>query len=110
MIPDPAPPFEVDASGLIRDRIRRMLQLAADLGVQPEISAALTAILQHLMTDPREWGDPLWRFHTLQMTQYGGTAHGFRCGYSVHDRIPTVVMTNLFPLPGNPLYGESFDG
>jgi len=55
MIPDPAPPFEVDASGLIRDRIRRR-------------------------------------------------------GYSVHDRIPTVVMTNLFPLPGNPLYGESFDG
>jgi hypothetical protein len=109
MIPDPAPPFEVDASGQVRERIRRMLQRAATLGVQPEVSRSISEILQRLTIDPREWGDPLWRFHALQMTQYGGTLHGFRCVYSVHDRIPTVVMTNLFPLAGNPLHGESLE-
>lgn len=45
----------------------------------------------------------------MQMTQYGGTMYGFRCEYSVHDRISTVVLTDLFPLPGSPLYGETFD-
>ena len=109
MIPDPAPPFEVDASGKVRERIRHMLQRAAERGIQPAVSQALTAILARLTTDPRDWGDPLWRFHTLQMTQYGGTLHGFRCEYSVHERIPTVVITDLFPLPGNPLYDERFD-
>ena len=109
MIPDPAPPFEVDASGKVRERIRRILQWATALGVQPAISQALTDILSRLTTAPRVWGDPLWHFHTLQMTQYGGTLHGFRCEYSVHDRIPTVVITNLFPIAGNPLYGERFD-
>ena len=109
MIPDPAPPFEVDASGRVRDRIRRMLLRAGELGVRPAISQALSNILRRLTTDPRDWGDPLWHFHSLQMTQYGGTLHGFRCEYSVHDRIPTVVMTNLFPLPGNPLHGQTFD-
>ena len=108
MIPDPAPPFEVDASGKVRERIRRILQRAAARGVQPAISQALTNILGRLTIDPRDWGDTLWHFHTLQMTQYGGTLHGFRCEYSVHDRIPTVVLTNLVPIAGNPRYGESF--
>jgi hypothetical protein len=109
VIPDPAPPFEVNASGQIKDRIRQMLDRAAELGVQPEIASTFTGILQHLTTDPREWGDPHWRFHTLQMIQFGGTLHHLRCEYSVHERIPTVVITKIFPLAGNPLYGEGFD-
>ena len=110
MIPDPAPPFEVDASGKVRERIRRMLDRAAQLGVQSQVAQSLQAVLRRLTTDPRDWGDPLWHFHSLQMTQYGGTTDGLRCEYSVHDRIPTVVITNLFPLPGHPLHGESIDG
>ena len=109
MIPDPAPPFEVDVVGEIKDRIRRMLQRAAALGVQPEISRSLSDILRRLTTEPREWGDPLWHFHAIHMTHYGGTMYGFRCEYSVHDRISTVVLTDLFPLPGSPLYGETFE-
>jgi hypothetical protein len=109
VIPDPSPPFEVDASGYTRDRMRQMLNRAAQLGVQPEIAHTLTDILRRLETDPREWGDPLWRFHAAQMTQFGGSLRRLRCEYSVHDRIPTVVITNLFPLPGNPLYGQGFD-
>jgi hypothetical protein len=109
MIPDPAPPFEVEASGLAKERIRQMLRQAIALGVYVEISRSLSDILQRLTSDPRSWGDPLWHFRSLQMTQFGRSIHGFRCEYSVHDRIPTVVLTNLFPLPGNPLHGENFD-
>ncbi len=110
MIPDPAPPFEVDASGIMKDRMRRMFARATELGVQAEIARALTSVLQHLVTEPREWGDPLWHLRAAQMTQYGGISEGMRCQYTVHDRIPTVVITNLFPIAGNPLYGENFDG
>ncbi|HKB03152.1 MAG TPA: hypothetical protein VKD90_13080 [Gemmataceae bacterium] len=89
--------------------MRRMLQRAAELGMQGAVSQALTEILHRLTNEPRVWGDPLRRFRKLQMTQYGGTSRWIRCEYSVHDRVPTVVLTNLFALPGNPLYGESFD-
>ena len=109
MIPDPAPPYEVNALGGVQDRIRRMYERAAELGVQAEIGQSIAAILQHLISDPREWGDPQWRYHALGMTYYGGTVGRFRCNYSVHDRIPTVVLINVFPLPGNPLCGENFD-
>jgi hypothetical protein len=109
LIPDPAPPFEVDAVSRIKDRIRQMLEHAAEIGVQLEIARALSEILQHLTRDPRDWGDPLWHYHVAQMTHFGGTLHGFRCEYSIHDRIPTVVLTDLFTLPGNPLHGKSFD-
>jgi hypothetical protein len=109
VIPDPAPPFEVDASGNIRDRIQQMLQRAGELGMQSEFARALADVLEHLKTDPREWGDPLWRLHAAKMTQYAGSIHRLRCEYCVHDRIPTVVITSIFPLAGNPLYGQGFD-
>jgi hypothetical protein len=103
MIPDPAPPFEVDASGAMKDRMRQILALAVERGVHPAITQALTAVLQRLTIDPRDWGDPLRHFRHVQMTQYGGISHGFRCVYSVHDRVPTVLLTSLILLPGNPL-------
>lgn len=109
MIPDPAPPFEVHASGLVRDRIRRMLERSRQLGVGDEIARSITAILEHLMLGPREWGDPLRHFRSLQMTQFGRMIAGFRCEYSVHDRIPMVVISKLFPVPNNPLCGQGFD-
>jgi hypothetical protein len=109
MIPDPAPPFEVDASGRTRAQIRQMLDRATDRGLHTVIAHSITTILRHLIENPREWGDPLWRYHALQMTRYRGTLGGFRCEYTVHDRIPTVVLIELLPLPGNPLHGENFD-
>jgi len=109
MIPDPSPPFELDASGQIRDRIRIMLERAGERGFHSEIARVIATILDHLISNPRGWGDPLWHYYALQMTRYGGIEGRFRCEYSVHDRIPTVVLIDLIPLPGNPLYGENFD-
>jgi hypothetical protein len=109
MIPDPSPPYEVDASGLFKDRLRRMLRRASDLGVRAEIDRAVGEISDLLTQRPREWGDPIKDFRIIHFTQYHATHKGFVCIYSVHDRIPTVVVTNLIPLEGNPLYGGSYD-
>src|SRR5262245_43009751 len=109
MIPDPAPPFEVHASGLVKDRLRQMLARAGELEVWDETSRVLTDIVERSTLDPRGWGDPLRHFRSLQMTQFGGMTEGFRFEYSVHDRIPMVVISKVFPVLDNPLCGEGFD-
>jgi hypothetical protein len=110
VIPDPSPPFELGASGAIRERMQRMVGRAAALGVQSAVAQAFGEILERLVSRPREWGDPLRHFRNAQTTQYAGHHRKFRCVYSVHDRVPIVFLTDIYPMPGNPLYGETFDG
>jgi hypothetical protein len=109
MIPDPSPPYEVDASGLFKDRLRRMLRRASELGVRAEIDRSLGEISDLLTQRPRERGDPIKDFRVIHFTQFRGPHKGFVCIYSVHDRIPTVVVTKLIPLEGNPLFGGDYD-
>ena len=109
MVPDPAPPFEVDASGEFKDRLRRRLRRAFELGVSGEFGRSLAEITDLVTQKPREWGDPVKDFRHIQFTQYHGTHRGFVCIYSVHNRIPMVVVTKLIPLEGNPLFGGNYD-
>jgi hypothetical protein len=110
VIPDPAPPFEFDASGALRDRIQRMLQRALAIGIGPEIERAIAEIVDKLIKDPRAWGDPVRNFHHAHLVEYHGRHRGFFAAYSVHDRIPMVFLLQLIPLPGNPLLDENLDG
>lgn len=41
--------------------------------------------------------------------EYHGRHNQLLCVYSVHVRIPTVVITQLVPQDGHPLLGENFD-
>ncbi len=109
MIPDPAPPFEFDASGALRERIQRMLDLASALEVRPEIERSIAEIVDKLIHDPRGWGDPIRNFRHAHLIEYHGRHRGFFAAYSVHERIPMVFLLQLLPLPGNPLFGQSFD-
>lgn len=110
MIPDPAPPYELDASGVVRDRIRRMLTRATDLGARPEVERAIAEIINLLIQRPRDWGDPVREYRHAQFTEYTGRHLNFLCTYVVHTRIPMVVLTQITPLEGNPLFGEDLDG
>jgi hypothetical protein len=109
VIPDPAPPFEVDAPGTFVQSVRRMLDRAAALGLRAEVERAVAEIFNYLYQKPRDWGDPIRDFRNSQMTEYHGRHARFLCVYSVHTRIPTVVVTQLIPQEGNPLFGENFD-
>lgn len=110
MIPDPAPPFEFEPSGAIKERLRRLLERAEALGVRPAVATAIREIVDLLRSQPREWGDPLRHFRNAQTTQFAGHHRKFRCVYSVHDRVPIVFLTGIYPMPGNPLYGQELDG
>lgn len=109
MTPDPAPPFEFDMSGALRERVRRMLVRATELGVGQPIALALRAIMDAVTNRPREWGDPVRHFQHSQLTYYHGHHANFLAEYSVHDRVPMVFLINIVPLPGSPLHGENFD-
>ena len=109
MIPDPAPPFEVDASGLFVERTRRMLTRAHELGIGPQIERTITEIYLQLRDRPREWGDPVQNFRNAHFVEYHGRHAQLLCVYSVHERIPTVVITQLIPQDGHPLFGQNFD-
>jgi hypothetical protein len=110
MIPDPSPPFEFQPSGAMRERMRRMIERAIELGVGDQVVDALTEITRRLVMSPRSWGDPLRNFRHAKTVEYRGQYEKFRCIYSVHDRVPIVFMTELVPLEGNPLYGQDLDG
>ena len=109
MIPDPAPPYELGVSGMLRERIQRMLDRAAARGVGPEARQAVAGIIHRLVNEPRKWGDPVRNHRKAKLVEYNGRHGGFLAIYSVHERVPIVFLTQLVPQAGHPLFGENFD-
>jgi len=103
MVPDPAPPFEVGISELVRERIERLSDLAAVRGLASTFDSTVDQIMNMLRMSPRESGDPLRHLRGLSMTQYRIYHGGLVADYTVHDRIPTVVLWSLAPGPSHPL-------
>jgi len=109
MIPDPSPPYEVDTSGALNARIRKMVECAKRLGVENEVDSSIAGIFWQLFRKPREWGDPIRDFRNAQFTEFHGRLGRFLCVYHVHARIPMVMVKTLIPQEGNPLFGQNFD-
>jgi hypothetical protein len=105
LIPDPSPPFEFEPSGAIRDRIAHLLTEADKRGVLAEAAAAFHQIVRWLIRRPRKWGDPIRNLRHAQVTVYRGIHWDLACQYGVHDRVPIVFLSDIRPLPDNPLYG-----
>jgi hypothetical protein len=103
MIPDPAPPFEVGMSQLLRERIERLTDLAHARGLGAAFDATVDRIMEMLRMSPRKSGDPLRHLRGLNMTYYRIYDSGLIANYSVHDRIPMVVLWSLGPGPNHPL-------
>ncbi len=103
MIPDPAPPFEVGMSQLLRERINRLSGLAYARGFAGSFDAAVEGIMETLRMSPRESGDPLRHLSGLSSTLYRLVRERLVVHYSVHDRIPMVTVWRFEPGPGHPL-------
>lgn len=109
MIPDPAPPFEFEPSAAMKERMRRMVERAAELGARDQVVRALTEVVRRLIQTPRSWGDPVRNYRHAQLTEYRAQYDQLRCIYAVHDRVPIVFLSALTPLEGHPLFGQGFD-
>jgi len=101
VIPDPAPPYEFDASGAFTSRVRKMLDRAKAIGVGDEIERAIAEIFSLLIKEPREWGDPIRDYRHAHLTEYHSRHRKFLCVYGVHTRIPTVFATQLIAQEGS---------
>jgi hypothetical protein len=86
-----------------------MLDRAQAKVVGDEIKNAIAEIFGFLIQEPREWGDPIRDYRHAQLTEYHGRHQNFLCVYAVHQRIPTVFVTQLIAQEGNQLFGQEFD-
>jgi hypothetical protein len=86
-----------------------MLDRAGEIGRRPEIERSIAFIVDRLVRDPRGWGDPVRDLRHAKLTEYHGRHDNFLAVYAVHERVPMVFLSQLTPLEGNPLYGETFD-
>ena len=103
MVPDPAPPFEVGMSQLLRERIERLSALAHARGLGASFDAAVDRIFETLRVSPRKSGDPLRNLRGLSSTLYRLVRERLTVYYTVHDRIPMVTLWRFEPGPGHPL-------
>ena len=103
MIPDPPPPFDVDMSVVMRERIDEYGRRAAELGVAGRFWSSVDQIMEELRMRPREWGEPFTNLRGFQMTARLAVYKKLRVVWSVHDRIPLVVLWSLSPTTGHPL-------
>ena len=110
MVPDPAPPYEVGISQLVLDRMAQLSFRAHLRGMGSSFDEAVDRIRDMLRMSPRESGDPIHALRGLGMTRYRIYFENLIADYSVHDRIPTVVLWSLRPGSNHPLYGSSLNG
>jgi hypothetical protein len=103
VIPDPPPPFDLDMSAATRERIDVLGERAAQLGIAGQFWWAIDEIMEELRTRPRDWGEPFRNLSGFQMTARLAVHRKLRVVFSVHDRIPLVVLWSLSPTTGHPL-------
>ena len=105
----PAPErFTVQLAGMAGSNLQRLTAIAEQRNLQPLLVEVLRQVLEHLETNPREWGDPFVNYRAYHAVAYGKTiaAAGLRIAYAIHDSKPLVWITALRPLFGSPFAGN----
>lgn len=103
MIPDPAPPFEVQMSDDLREHIAEFIRRATARGIGPAVRNAVVDVLTALRDNPRRAGDPLRHLRGMSSVLYRAYRDDLILHYTVHDRIPMVTVWRFEPGPGHPL-------
>lgn len=99
------PRFKVQGIGRFPQQFDRLILSAEQRNLRSLLMEALRTILEHLETQPREWGDPYTNFRAMHAVAYGRTvvSAGLRIEYTVHESERFVWITAIWPLPGSPL-------
>ena len=90
-------------SAATRERIDELGRRAAEKGIAGDFWSAVDEIMLALQMQPRDWGDPFTNLRGFQMTARLAVYKKLRVVWSVHDRIPLVVLWSLSPTTGHPL-------
>jgi hypothetical protein len=90
-------------STVTRERIGLLGYRAAQHGIARQFWADVDEIMEELRMRPREWGEPFRNLRGFQMTARLAVHRKLRVVFSVHDRVPLVVLWSLTPAGGHPL-------
>lgn len=96
-------PFKVEFSGNQKEILRQLARRASEAGYAPQFASELNAIREKLERSPRDWGDPLFPLHALQLMVYRGVHARLAVTYGVHDRLPIVFIRDFKPILDHPL-------
>lgn len=103
MIPAPSPPFEFSATGKAKQSIIRIMARAASLGIRDDVDRWFQHMDVEARYHPRSWGDPIRNFRSLQQVLFRGRIGPLLAYYSVHDRLPMVILIDVAVEPDHPL-------
>lgn len=104
MVPDPSPPFDVSSTGIANDQVRQLLERAKKAGIAQKIVRELNEIMEELRKDPRDFGEIYLNLRHGDMEGFLAVMHRLRILYSVHRRIPMVIIVSVLPLLDHPLH------
>ncbi len=90
------PRFHVSILESAREDLRAITRLAIQVGQGKLIAAAVRQILTRLENDPREFGEPLYHHHSMEVTVYRGVVSPIYVDFGVHDEKPLVFFRHVF--------------
>jgi hypothetical protein len=87
--------FKVIISGRLKRVIEELHGQAAQLGLGREFLATLRKIHHNLETNPRTFGDPLFRLPSMKLLVYHAMVSRVAVDYGVHDENKLVIVRNI---------------
>jgi hypothetical protein len=89
---DPSPPYQVDASKLVRRIIVELHRQAVEQGRGQSFVAAYKQIIERLRHDPRGFGEPDYRLASLRLLVRTCVVRPLVVHFAVHEEQPVVFI------------------
>ncbi len=91
--------FQVHLSGQLALKIRQIQEQASIEGRGQEVLTAFRTVVQRLMNDPYDFGEPLYRLPALRMQIRHGAILPLFIDYGVCEDRPLVFIRGVTLLP-----------
>jgi hypothetical protein len=96
-------PYHISCPRAEQDRIRSWMMQARSSGCGDEFRAAVNQVVQHLRTDPVQWGDPLYRHEQLGLLCCRGLNPALYVYYAIDEARRIVYIQQFLLRPGHSL-------
>src|SRR5262245_39681704 len=94
-LPEPSGPWIVDASAVVRRRLRAMQARAEETGRGAEVNAAVHRILKRLRDNPTDFGEPIYRLPALRLQLRLAIVRPLAVDFAVSEEGPYVFIRGV---------------
>ena len=91
-LPEPSGPWILDASAVVRQKLREIQLRSAQQGRGAEVNAAVHRILARLLTNPTEFGEPTYNLPALRLQVRQAIVLPLAVTFAVHQDQPYVFI------------------